>query len=321
MDLSVCIVSWNTKDLLRKCIQSILDKTAGLDYEIIVVDNDSKDGSLEMVRQEYPPCKVINSGQNLGFARANNLAVLHASGKYILYLNPDTEFETNALYGMYDCLEKNQTYGALGCKLIYPDGSLQYTCARAFTTPLNEFCELAMLYRIFPKSPFFSTVEMYYWDHESSREVDCISGACIMARKTIIDGLGGFDEEYFMYAEDVDLCYRIRKAGWKIYYLAQEKIIHHEGASSKKKPNKHYSTVQIRDSNVLFFKKNFGLFTIFMYRAAVLIGSAIRIGVIPLYILAMKIAGADNIPNGLDLLNKYTVLIKWSMGKTTQITN
>jgi GT2 family glycosyltransferase len=126
---------------------------------------------------------------------------------------------------MFVYLEKNAEFGAVGCKLINSDGQIQFTCGRTFPTPFNQFILLSMLNKLFPQSRHLSTVEMNYWDHTDSREIDCLSGACIMARKNIIDTLNGFDENYFMYAEDVDLCYRIKKESWKIYYLAESAFI------------------------------------------------------------------------------------------------
>lgn len=320
MDISVCIVSWNTKGLLRKCIQSIYDKTSGLNYEIIVVDNNSRDGSPDMVAQEYPECKIIRAGQNLGFARANNLAVRQAASQYILYLNPDTELKTNAIYGMFKYLEKNCQYGAVGCKLLNTDGTIQYTCARLFPSPFNQFCELAGLNRLFPNTPMFSAIEMHYWDHNGSMGVDCISGACMMMKKKLVDSLGGFDENIFMYAEDVDLCYRIKKKGWKIYYLAEEEIVHHVAASTKQKSNRHFSTIKIRESNAYYLKKHFGQSMAFRYRAAVLLGCAIRLGIIPVYVLSEKMKRTNAKPNTAELINKYIILMKWSVGMSKQMT-
>ena len=170
MDLSVCIVNWNTKELLKKCINSIYDKTIGINFEVIIVDNASQDGSVEMLKKEIPQCVTIASNDNLGFAKANNLAVKKATGKYILFLNPDTELKTNALVGMMKFMEQNVKCGAIGCKLINIDGSIQFTCARKFPTPFNKFCFLAMIDRIFPKCKFISSTEMGYWDHLDSRE-------------------------------------------------------------------------------------------------------------------------------------------------------
>ncbi len=312
INVSVCIVNWNTKYLLQQCVKSIREKTGGLTYEIIIVDNNSQDDSIQMVKRDYPECVIIESKKNLGFAKGNNEAVKKASGKYILYLNPDTELITNAICGMYLFLEKNKDFGAVGCKLVGSDGQIQFTCARTFPTPFNQFSFLTMLDRLFPQSRRLSTVEMNYWDHADSREVDCLSGACILARKEVIDTLNGFDEKFFMYAEDVDLCYRIRKESWKIYYLAEESIFHHEGASSKKKPNRHFSAIMQRTSNYYFFAKHFGHIKAFEFKAAVGAGSIIRLFALIIllpFLLQSKPAKVNS-----DTFSKYLYLFLWSIG-------
>ena len=286
MDISVCIVSWNTRELLYNCIDSILKMTSGVSYEVIVVDNNSSDGSAEMVKQQFPQCKLIESKNNNGFAKGNNLGLRVATGKYILYLNPDTVLITNALYGMFHFMEANTNIGAVGCKLLNQDGSIQFTCARTFPTLFNQFCYFMMLNRLFPKS--CSTTEMSYWDHRDSREIDCLSGACIFARKDIINKLQGFDEKFFMYAEDVDLCYRIKLEGWKLYYLASEEIYHLEGASSKKQSQKYFSAIAMRESNFQFFVNHYGKVNAQVYKLIIFIGSVFRLLVIVLSSLNLR---------------------------------
>lgn len=312
IDVSICIVNWNTKELLKKCIGSIKDRTEGLTYEIVIVDNNSQDDSTQMVRQSFPECSIVESKKNLGFAKGNNEAVTKATGKYILYLNPDTELITNAIFGMFLFLERNADFGAVGCKLVTSDGQIQFTCARTFPTPFNQFALLSMLNRLFPQSRCFSTVEMNYWNHADSREIDCLSGACIMARKHIIDTLNGFDEKYFMYAEDVDLCYRIKKESWKIYYLAEERIFHHEGASSKKRTARHFATVMQRASNYYFLNKHFGYVKALEYRIAVGVGSIIRLFMLILLVPLLSRSKSEKLSPGI--FGKYFNLFLWAIG-------
>jgi len=321
MDVSVCIVNWNTKDLLRNCIAAIKEKTTGVSYEIVVVDNNSSDGSQDMLRTEYPDCKLIASTENLGFARGNNHCVKHTTGEYILYLNPDTELITNAIYGMYSFLETNKNVGAAGCKLIYPDGKIQYTCASTFPTPFREFSSLFLLNRIFPKSKCFSARELDYWDHMESREVDCLSGACIMAKRELIERLGGFDEKIFMYSEDLDLCYKILKEGFSIYYLSTEAIMHYEGASSKKRSSNFAPLLQ-KQSNYYFISKNYGDFQARCFRMATFAGSLFRILItVPLFIAAESgMMNKDIDPS--NILDKYINILLWSIRiKTLPIPN
>ena len=311
--VSICIVNWNTKDLLYNCIQSIIQKTSNLSYEIIVVDNHSNDNSVEMIKNYFPACILIESDKNLGFVKANNLAIKHAKGKYILYLNPDTKLITNAIYAMSQYLELNKSYGAVGCKLIFPNRKTQYVCARTFPTPFNQFCFLSMLDRLFPKSKILSSIEMRYWSHDDNREVDCISGANMIIRKELIDRLGGFDSNIFMYAEDVDLCFRIKKIGWKIYYLSDEVIMHYTGSSSKKQKNKYFSTIMQRESNLYFQKKHFGKLKEKQYLIAVFLGAMIRIFtmVILTPLLLFSKRARKKIPP--QSFFKYLTLLKWSL--------
>jgi GT2 family glycosyltransferase len=315
MDVSICIINWNVRDLLDRCLRSIREKTSGVSYEVIVLDNDSRDGSAEMIRAKYPDCHLISSGDNLGFIRGNNVAVNRAGGKYVLFLNPDTELVTNAVYGMYSFLEKNSAYGAVGCKLIYPGGDIQYTCASTFPSPLNELNQLLYLNRIFPRVRSFSGRELEYWDHRDSRDVDCLSGACIMIHRHLFDEVGGFDETGFMYAEDLDLCCQILKRGWKIRYLSTETIIHAEGASSSQAAKRSFAAVMQRKQNEYFLKKNFGQFKAFHYRLAVLLGSCLRvIAITPFYLLSQ--AGLiSNRANYAQKISQYNDLLLWALGR------
>jgi O-antigen biosynthesis protein len=313
MDVSVCIVNWNTRELLFNCIDSIQKKTSGVSFEIIVVDNNSHDGSVEMIKQHYPYCKLIASKENMGFSRGNNAGLKEASGKYIIFLNPDTMLATNALFGMFQFMENDRDVGAVGCKLLNQDGSIQLICARTFPTLWNQFCYLMLLNRLFPMSKLFGTIEMGYWNHIDSRDVDCLSGACIFARKQIIEKLKGFDDMFFMYAEDVDLCYRIGKEGWRLYYLANEAIYHLEGQSSKQKTQKFFSIIAQRDSTQYFFLKHFGKAQAYLYKLITCVGSIYRLLLI---IFGSIIINKDkmNKNNGRFVLLKYTNLLLWSLG-------
>lgn len=275
MDVSICIVNWNTRELLCACIESIRARTTGLQYEIVVVDNDSSDGTVETVRSKFPDVKLIASASNLGFARGCNLAVAHAVGRHILYLNPDTEIVTNAVYGMSQVLDESPEIGAVGCRLLNSDGSVQYTCACAAPSARNELCALLGLDRIFSSTPIFSARELAYWDHEDNRDVECLSGACVMMRRELVDVLGGLDESTFMYGEDVDLCVRVAKTGARVHYLASEKIYHHEGSGSRKR-GRDFAPMRQRNANCYVLEKHQGRGSAFRYRLAVFAGSCIR---------------------------------------------
>lgn len=312
MDVSVCIVSWNTKDILRECIESIRQKTSGIDYEIIIVDNASSDGSANMVQEEFPQCTLIANLENLGFARANNLAARRASGEYIFYLNPDTTLVTNALKGMFEFLEKNEEYGAVGCQLTNPDLRVYYSCAGTFPTPFNELCDLLGLNRFLRPLRCFSSRELDYWDHRDSRPVDCLSGACIMIRKSLNESLKGFDNSLFMYSEDVDLCYRVLLKGFKIFFLSTETIIHYEGSSSDKRTDKHFAVVRKKECDYYFLLKHFGVLKAKRYKIAVLAGSILRALVGILMYPASRAGLLDHRSGGI--IGKYSRLVMWSIG-------
>lgn len=309
-DITVCIVNWNTKELLRECLKSVFELTGGVSFEVIVVDNASTDGSASMVRRSFPGCRLIECESNVGFVMANNLGLRGANGKYFLYLNPDTKLVTNALYDMYGFLEENTAFGAAGCRLVGPDGEIQYTCAAAFPTPFNELCHLFFLNRIFPGSRLLSSRELGYWDHKDSRPVECVSGACMMVKTSVLKLLNGFDEKIFMYAEDTDLCYRIRKAGFGIYYLASSAVIHYEGGSSRKKKNRNFAALMQRESNYYFFRKHCpGREK--AYALAVFLGSAFRV-LAATIALPLLIARKDE--GSFHVFGKYLSQSLWALG-------
>lgn len=313
MDVSVCIVNWNTRELLRHCLQSIRERTSGLALEVVVVDNASSDGSTEMVERDFPEVKLIASTENLGFARGSNLAAASSSGDFVLYLNPDTELVTNAIFGMWSFLKAHPDHGAVGCRLLNSDGSIQLTCASTFPTPRNELSSLLFLDRLFPRSQACSSRELNYWDHADSRDVDCLSGACMMLPRSLDQRLGGFDEHLFMYGEDLDLCWRISHEGLPLHYLASEVIYHHEGAASKKK-GRSFAPLFQRAANYYLLQKNFGPSAAWGYRSSVTIGSIARIvaGTVLSPLLLLR-RGAQT-QNVLNFLAKHLDLFLWSIG-------
>lgn len=313
MDVSVCIVNWNTLEMLRRCLRSIRENATGLDVEIVVVDNASSDGSASMVEKEFPEVVLIPSGANLGFARGSNLAARSSRGSYVLYLNPDTELVTNAILGMWRFLESNPGHGAVGCRLLNSDGTTQLTCASAFPTARNELCSLLLLHRLFPGSRLCSSRELNYWDHADDRDVECLSGACMMLSRSLVDRLSGFDETLFMYGEDLDLSYRVAAQGLRLGYLASEVIYHHEGAASRKK-GRSFAPLLQREANYYFLSKNFGQPMAVRYRCAVSIGSMARLVaalvVGPFWLLGRGFRSGDL----FNLVARHGDLLLWSIG-------
>ncbi|MDP2984548.1 MAG: glycosyltransferase [Candidatus Latescibacter sp.] len=236
MDLSVVIVSYNVSSFLDQTLMTVEESAHGLEYEIFVVDNASADDSVDMVRRKYPQVKLIVNSENRGFAKANNQAFGLAGGRYILLLNPDTVLRSDTIPAMIGFLDRHPEAGAAGCKVINPDGSLQLACRRGFPSPGVAFFKMVGLSGLFPKSRTFGAYNLTYLDPESVSEVDAVSGSFMMLRREALDRAGHLDEDFFMYGEDLDLCYRIKKDGWKIYYVPDTEIIHFKGESTKSVP-------------------------------------------------------------------------------------
>jgi GT2 family glycosyltransferase len=233
MDLSIIIVTWNSQKFIRNCLDSILISTGNLSLEIIVVDNDSSDETAKIVEQFYPQVNLIQNKKNLGYAKANNQGIEESRGEYILLLNPDTQVLEDALSLMYEFMEENPKIGALGPKLLNPDKSVQASC-REFPTFSTLIWEFSGLSRFFPKSKIFGRWRIGYFDFDKPREVDQPMGSCLMLRRETLDDVGIFDENFGMFFNDVDLCFRIKKRGWKIYFYPEPQVIHFKGASTRK---------------------------------------------------------------------------------------
>ncbi|MGB9706634.1 MAG: glycosyltransferase family 2 protein [Microgenomates group bacterium] len=233
IDLSVIILNYNTKDLLKDCLRSIRNSQLAIsNYEVMVVDNVSTDGSVEMVKKEFPWVKLIVSKKNLGFAGGNNLGVCQAKGRYILFLNPDTIVMPNTFREMIKFMDSHPNVGAATCKIELPTGKLDEACHRGFPTPWSAFCHFSGLEKLFPKSKIFAGYILGWKPLGKIHEIDSGTGAFLLVRRKVGEALGWWDEDYFWYGEDLDFCYRIKKAGWKIYYVPKVKIIHYKGVSS-----------------------------------------------------------------------------------------
>ncbi|MGD8307611.1 MAG: glycosyltransferase, partial [Ignavibacteria bacterium] len=202
--------------------------------EIFIVDNASDDGSVELIKEKFPDIKLIVNSVNVGFGRANNQAMKLASGKYIMLINPDTIVSENTIDKMKGFFEKNPETGLAGCKILNPDGSLQLACRRSFPGPWTSFCKVTGLSSLFPNSKIFASYNLTYLDENESYEVDALSGSFMMMKKEVYEKVGGFDEDFFMYGEDLDLSYRIKKAGYKVYYVHETQIIHYKGESTNR---------------------------------------------------------------------------------------
>lgn len=237
-ELSIVVVSYNTRDRLRACLTSVQRSTGLGTIETIVVDNASSDGSAEMVAAEFPWVHLLRSGANRGFAWANNVALRRARGRRLLLLNPDTEFEPTALADMVAYLDAHPEAAAVGPKLLRADGSLDLAGRRSFPNPTVAFYRLTGLSRAFPRSKRFGRYNLSFLDPEQEADVDAVSGAFMLVRREAIAQVGLLDERFFMYGEDLDWAYRMKERGWRIRYNPSVTVVHYKGESSRQSSRK-----------------------------------------------------------------------------------
>ncbi|MBU0671596.1 MAG: glycosyltransferase family 2 protein [Candidatus Margulisbacteria bacterium] len=263
-DLSIIIVSWNVKDLLEECLNSILLNKDGLNVEVFVSDNLSADGTAEMVKAKFPQVIYIQNKSNLGFTKANNRAFVKAQGKYIFFLNPDTVVQPQALSRLVKFMDEHKDCGALGPRLLNADGTLQLSC-RTFPTLETQLYTTLFLDVLFPSSKLFGQHLMSFWQHDELKEVDQPMGSALLVRKETLDKVGAFDENIFIWYDEVDLCKRIKQAGLKIFFLPDAQIIHYGGQSfgQWKGIKQSLRGAYIwRKSRNYFFKKHYGFWTV-----------------------------------------------------------
>lgn len=253
--LSIVIVNYNAEKFLRKCLNSVYAETKKFHPDIWVVDNNSTDVSVPMVRQNFPQVNLIENKENVGFAKANNQAIAKCTGDYILLLNPDTLILHNAIEQVVDFIDENPTIGICGCKVLNEDGTLQLACRRSIPTPGVAFFRLAGLSRLFPKSKIMAKYNLTYLNPDIPHEVGAVSGAFLMIRKKSLEEIGGLDERFFMYGEELDWCLRTKNAGWKVMYYPKAEIVHYKGECSKF--NHRKAAFEFYRSMYLFHKKHF----------------------------------------------------------------
>ena len=232
--LSIIIVSYNVKQLLRECLDAVSLATAGFDSEVIIVDNASSDGSLEYLQPLFPQFRFIGSKLNLGFAKANNMALALAKGTYVLFLNPDTVIPPDSLKKCMRFMTDHPDAGALGVRMLNASGEFLKESKRGFPSPQVSLWKMTGLARLFPRSRIFAKYYLGHLDEHSIHPVDVLSGAFMFIRKEVLDRTGGFDERFFMYAEDIDLSHRIILAGFVNYYFPEVTILHYKGESTRK---------------------------------------------------------------------------------------
>lgn len=256
MDLSILIVTFRCKDVARDCLHSLFNGGLdGVNAEVLLVDNDSGDGTVEMVRDEFPQVRLIASGENMGFSRANNGAAAEATGRYLLLLNPDTLVPPAALARCVSFLEgQGENVAAMSCRVESVDGSLQRDCSRRLITPWSECCRALLLDRIFPRIDLFNREAIPGWDRGDTRPVEAIIGAFMLIRRTAWERIGGLDERFFLMYEDMDWCKRVRDSGMQILFWHEERITHLGGQSWKHVPVMVYANSHV--SALAYFRKH-----------------------------------------------------------------
>jgi len=299
MTLSIVIVNWNTGKLLTECLQSIYEHSPQVCLEVIVVDNASTDGSAVAAEQKFPQAQFIHSQLNLGFAGGNNLGIRGSQGDQVLLLNPDTRIHAGALQEMSDFLNNHPRAGAVGARLLNPDGSLQPSCSPE-PTLRSEFIRLFHLKGVRPDGYY----AMDDWDILTARQVDTLLGACIMVRREALDAVGLLDERFFMYSEEVDFCARLRKSDWEIYWTPRAEVVHYGGQSTRLVAAEMF--LNLYKAKVQYFRKQHGAFTAIQYKLILLAAGLARVSLAP----AAWIASGDQQAERLALIGQYQRLLR-----------
>ncbi|MEM9773159.1 MAG: glycosyltransferase family 2 protein [Chloroflexota bacterium] len=278
--ISIIIVSWNTKGLLADCLDSLISLSNNLEIQgqgmqTVVVDNNSSDGTVEMLQEAYPWVELLDKKENLGFPAGNNVGFEQGKGEYLLMLNPDTIVHDNAIEKLIAYLDSHPNVGAVGARLLNPDGSLQESCYPKPTLG-REFWRLFHMDKLLPHGVY----DMNDWSTSEPREVDVIMGACILTRNSIMNTVGGLDEEFFMYSEEVDLCYRMQGSGWEIHWHPEALVTHLGGQSTKLVKTEMF--LRLYESKLLYFNKNHGRKAAKLYKIILFLSSLPRLVLIPL---------------------------------------
>ena len=300
MKLSVVIVNYNVKYFLEQCLHSVTKACMNVEAEVFVVDNNSVDGSVDMVRQKFPKVHVISNIENVGFSRANNQAIKIAKGEYVLLLNPDTVVEEDTFLKAVNFMDAHPDAGGLGVKMIDGTGKFLPESKRGLPTPSVAFYKIFGLSRLFPKSKIFGKYHLGYLDKDETHEVDVLAGAFMLLRHSMLHKTGLLDEDFFMYGEDIDMSYRITKTGFKNYYFPETRIIHYKGESTKKSSVNYvfvFYNAMVIFARKHFSKQNAALFA-FIIRLAIYLRAGVavamrfaKMSLLPLLDIALLFAG------------------------------
>ena len=315
-ELSIIIVNWNSREFLRKCLLSLHDYAGNIAHEIIVVDNASFDGCEEMLHSEFPDVVFIQAGKNLGFSRGNNLGVERSSGRHLLFLNPDTEIVGDALTTLVAVANGNPQVGIVGARLLNTDWTVQMESIRAFPSLLNQILESHYLKSRFPRLSIWGMRPLFDRADDLAC-VDVVSGACLLIKREAFERVGRFSTEYFMYSEDVDLCYKVKEAGWTTVYVDRAVVVHHGGGSSALSPVSQFAAVMIRESRFRFLRMARGNLYAATYRAVTAAIAVWRIALLTMLYPFMKLFLKSSPANAI---SKWSKILRWSLGLETWVT-
>ncbi len=307
-------MNWNSTDYIRESVKSIYEFTSQYSFEIIVVDNASSDGDLSLLQKEFPKIVLIESDKNLGFAGANNLGFTHSAGDYVLFLNPDTRLLNPAIDIMIGYARSLPDAGILGCKLLNRDSSIQLSSIQRFPTILNQVLSIAYLQSLWPACPLWSLGPLFS-EAKTLTRVDVISGACILVGREVFQKAGMFSEDYFMYAEDIDLNYKVRKAGYTNYFVAEARIMHYGGGSSSQAGGE-WKSVMMHRAMLLYYRKTKGPAYPLMYRIAMASAASGRLLLLGLaYPLGGLMLDRQRIRTAS---SKWKAVLGWAIGRVSQ---
>jgi len=263
-DLSICILTINARTYLEDCLKSLDDHPINREYEVIIVDQNSGDGTARMISESYPQIRLIKTPENQGFTRPMNLAIRAAQGRYVALLNPDTLIHAEMFNRLCGFLNDNPGAGIVGPKVLNPDGSLQAPCRRGDARPWAVISYFSGLWRVFPDKPFFNGYLLSHLDEDQTHPVDGVSGSCMLIRREVIEEIGYLDERFFAYQEDADYCLMARQAGWQVYYYPKAQITHFGGqGGSRHQP--YRSIYAWHKSYFLYYRKHFAKDYFFLF--------------------------------------------------------
>lgn len=274
--VSVIIVNLNTKDLLRDCLASVRHEASRISLEVLVIDNGSVDGSVEMIRKEFPLVRLFVNSSNEGFAAPNNRGMKEATGDFVFLLNSDTVVKPGAIEELLNFMKTTDDAGACGPRLVYPDGSLQKS-VKGFPTLWTHACDMFGLDRLLPNSRVFGKGEAAYFDYDATAEVEHVMAAAFLVRTEVVSQVGMLDERFRIYYNDMDWCYRMKQSSWKIYYVPTAQVVHYLGRTVAQ-VNRDFSHFQELHNNVmLFYQKHYGRWSILAYKLLLCSGFSLRV--------------------------------------------